>query len=71
MPSLNSGVVESVQVKLPAVDEQRAIRLLIDDADAEVEVLRSRLAKAKAVKHGMLQQLLSGRTRLSVGEVGS
>ena len=48
------------------VDEQRAIASVLDDADAEIDALERRLAKARAIKTGMMQQLLTGRTRLPV-----
>jgi type I restriction enzyme S subunit len=68
VPSLTSGRVESVEVDLPSVDEQRAIRKVLDDADAEIVALERRLESARAVKVGMIQELLTGRTRLSVEE---
>lgn len=67
VPSLNSTRVESVECRLPTIDEQIAIRKVLDDADREIELLRSRLVKAKRIKQGMMQQLLTGRTRLPVG----
>jgi type I restriction enzyme S subunit len=68
VPSLSSGRVESVACSLPSVDEQRAIRRVLDDGDWAITVLRTRLAKAQAIKHGMMQQLLTARTRLPVME---
>jgi type I restriction enzyme S subunit len=68
VPSLNSRSVESVEVQLPGLDEQRAIRSVLDDADCEIDKLTSRLDKARSVKQGMMQQLLTGRTRLPVPE---
>jgi len=48
----------------PPIDEQRAIGSVLRDASAAIESLRARLAKARAIKSGMMQQLLTGRTRL-------
>ena len=50
----------------PPIDEQRAIGSVLRDASMEIESLRSRLAKARAIKTGMMQQLLTGRIRLPV-----
>jgi type I restriction enzyme S subunit len=50
------------------VTEQRAIAGVLTDAERELELLRTRLTKAKAVRSGMVQELLTGRTRLSVSE---
>jgi type I restriction enzyme S subunit len=68
VPSLTSGRVESVEVDLPTVDEQRTIRMALDDTDAEITALERRLESARAVKVGMMQELLTGRTRLPVME---
>lgn len=64
VPSLTSGRVEAVEVELPTLDEQRAIRIVLDDANAEIAALERRLESARAVKVGMMQELLIGRTRL-------
>lgn len=49
---------------LPPIDEQRAIVNILSDSEAEIDALDLRLAKARAIKAGMMQQLLTGRTRL-------
>lgn len=68
VPSLSSTSIESVEVRLPELAEQMAIRAVLDDADQEICLLESRLAKARAIKTGMMQQLLTGRTRLPIKE---
>jgi type I restriction enzyme S subunit len=68
VPSLNSRSIEGVKVQLPAVDEQRAIRLVLDDSNCEIDSRRARLGKTQAVKQGMMQELLTGRIRLPVPE---
>ena len=45
-------------------DEQQAIAAVLSDMDAEIQTLESRLTKARAVKEGMMQNLLTGRVRL-------
>jgi type I restriction enzyme S subunit len=56
--------VASVEMRLPAVDEQVAIAAVLSDMDAEITSLEARLAKTRAIKQGMMQQLLTGRIRL-------
>lgn len=68
VPSLSSRRVESVEVSLPVIDEQRAIRSVLDDVDSAINRLNDRLSKAEAIKQGMMQQLLTGRIRLPLGE---
>ena len=60
--------VSSIALTLPGTEEQHAIAKVLRDADAEVESLERRLESARAVKIGMMQELLTGRTRLPVKE---
>jgi len=69
VPSLSASRIENVEIRLPGIDEQRAIRSVLDDADAEIELLQKRLSKTRAVKQGMMQELLTGRTRFPATEV--
>lgn len=48
----------------PSLAEQNAIAALLFDMDAEIQTLETRLEKARAVKEGMMQYLLTGRIRL-------
>jgi len=48
----------------PTIEEQQAIAEILSDMDAEIATLEKRLEKAKAIKKGMMQQLLTGRIRL-------
>lgn len=63
--------ISSISISLPQVDEQRAIAQVIMDADEEIDRIKSRLSKAKAIKQGMMQELLTGRIRLPVMEPAS
>ena len=54
----------SLEVKLPLFDEQTAIAAVLSDMDAELAALEQRLGKTRALKQGMMQELLAGRTRL-------
>lgn len=53
-----------VEVSLPPRDEQSAIAAVLSDMDAEIAALESRRDKTRAIKQGMMQQLLTGRVRL-------
>ena len=44
--------------------EQTAIAQLLSDMDAEIEALECRLKKTQSLKQGMMQALLTGKTRL-------
>ena len=60
----NRAHIASAEVKLPEVDEQTAIAAVLSDMDAELAALETRLVKTRALKQGMMQELLTGRTRL-------
>jgi type I restriction enzyme S subunit len=62
----NGRALGRVAVRLPSLDEQEAVVGVIAHASAEVAVLERRLEAARAIKQGMMQELLSGRTRLPV-----
>jgi len=51
-------------VVLPSIPEQRAIAEVLSDIDAELDILEQRRDKTSALKQGMMQELLTGRTRL-------
>ena len=48
----------------PNVEEQNAIASVLSDMDSEITALEQRRDKTRAVKQGMMQQLLTGRVRL-------
>lgn len=53
---------------LPELTEQLVIASALCSVDDALDCLRVRLGKARAIKQGMMQELLTGRTRLPVGE---
>jgi type I restriction enzyme S subunit len=48
----------------PTEDEQTAIATVLSEIDTEIEALERRRDKARQIKQGMMQELLTGRTRL-------
>lgn len=49
---------------VPDIKEQTAIASVLSDMDAEIEALERKLAKYRLIKQGMMQELLTGKTRL-------
>jgi type I restriction enzyme S subunit len=64
--NLRPSDVETFTSPMPGYEEQEEIAAVLSDLDSEIDTLRARLAKARAIKQGMMQQLLTGRTRLPV-----
>ena len=57
---------QNLEVLAPDYKEQDAIASVLSDVDAEIAALEQRRDKTIAIKHGMMQQLLTGRVRLPV-----
>ncbi|GMO41587.1 MAG: hypothetical protein Pg6C_02540 [Treponemataceae bacterium] len=63
--SINFLELDNLLIFLPCdVNEQTAIAAVLSDMDAEIEALTAKLNKAKSIKQGMMQELLTGRIRL-------
>ncbi len=63
--SLRLPTFQTFEMKIPpTLEEQTAIATVLTDMDAELALLEQRLAKTRALKQGMMQELLTGRTRL-------
>lgn len=64
VPTLSQKLVEKFKLPLPDLIEQTAIATVFSDMDAEITALEHRLDKARQIKQGMMQQLLTGKIRL-------
>ena len=67
VPSLNASTIERVLAAAPDKKEQTAIASILSDIDAEIQALEHRLNKTRKIKQGMMQELLTGKTRLVKG----
>ena len=62
---IGKGQLASYEARLPATKtEQTAIAAILSEMDVEITLLEEKLVKARAIKQGMMQELLTGRTRL-------
>lgn len=52
------------EVHLPYLDEQTTIATILSDMDADLTALEQQRDKTRALKQGMMQELLTGRIRL-------
>ncbi|GJQ23235.1 MAG: hypothetical protein HBSAPP01_10250 [Candidatus Brocadia sapporoensis] len=64
LPSLSGREIATLEFGIPEFKEQTAIAQVLSDMDAEIEALEKKLDKFRMIKQGMMQELLSGRTRL-------
>ena len=64
-PGLSVSKLLSLELAYPPnTAEQMAIAAVLFDMDAEIAALEAKVAKARALKQGMMQELLTGRIRL-------
>jgi type I restriction enzyme S subunit len=61
---ISAAALAQVGLAVPSVEEQAAIATVLSDMDAEITALKARRDKTRAIKQGMMQQLLTGRVRL-------
>lgn len=63
--NLNKELVKTVHlIKPQSITEQNAIATSLSDMDSEIEDLETKRDKYKQIKQGMMQELLTGKTRL-------
>lgn len=64
-PQIVRGPLANFELPIPSdIEEQRAIACILSDMDAELAALETRRDKARQIKQGMMQELLTGRIRL-------
>jgi type I restriction enzyme S subunit len=66
--TLNKESLKLIEVRLPSSAEQDAVAAVLSDMDAELEALEARRDKIRGLKQAMMQELLTGKTRLVSAE---
>lgn len=61
---LDTELIKNFKMHFPSVEEQVAIADILSEMGNEIDVLEQRLNKTQQIKQGMMQELLTGRTRL-------
>ena len=61
---ISATALSSIEIVVPKLEEQTAIATILSDMDAELTALEARRSKTRALKQGMMQELLTGRIRL-------
>src|SRR5260370_306686 len=56
--------IRNFEIRIPTIPEQKAIASILSDMDAEIAALEQKRDKTRALKQGMMQELLTGKTRL-------
>jgi type I restriction enzyme S subunit len=61
---LNLSIIKNIFIPFPKPEEQKAIAEILTDMDSEIIDLESKKEKYQDIKQGMIQELLTGKTRL-------
>lgn len=65
MSNLNQRILASLKLRIPPTkEEQHAIATVLRDLDTDIAQVQAMIDKARDVKQGMMQELLTGRVRL-------
>ncbi|MBE3132955.1 MAG: restriction endonuclease subunit S [Acidobacteria bacterium] len=65
--NLSKTALLKITFPLPQLPEQTAIAAILSDMDGAIAAVEAKVAKARRLKQGMMQELLTGRIRLPVG----
>lgn len=64
-PYIKKDTISEMTIKLPStIEEQKAISQILLNMDVEIELLQEKLNKYQKIKQDMLDELLTGKTRL-------
>lgn len=61
---ISKNNLKHISIRVPDIAEQRAIATTLSDMDEEIAELEQRREKTRALKQGMMQELLTGKVRL-------
>jgi type I restriction enzyme S subunit len=63
--NINQEALKEILIAFPSnIEEQAAISNILSDMDNEIQTLEHHLKKTRQIKQGMMQELLTGKTRL-------
>jgi type I restriction enzyme S subunit len=64
-PALNSSQVEKIRIPLPPLSEQNKIAEILSAVDERLDLLRTRKEKLDKIKKGLMEDLLTGKKRVT------
>ena len=62
--SVRHDMIQKMQIPIPSTKEQASIAKILSDVDHLIIALQKLIAKKKAIKQGVMQELLTGKRRL-------
>jgi type I restriction enzyme S subunit len=64
LPNIQRNRLANYELGIPSPIEQQKIAIILNDMDAEISAIETKLEKYKMIKQGMMQTLLTGKIRL-------
>ncbi len=58
-----------IKFKIPSIEEQKAIAQVLQAADTEIKLLKTKTDKLREKKKGLMQVLLTGKVRLKINDI--
>ncbi|KTD52247.1 EcoKI restriction-modification system protein HsdS [Legionella quinlivanii] len=71
MPYIKLGLLQQFNVFVPSIEEQQKIAMVLSTADHEIEKIKQQLEWFKQEKKALMQQLLTGRRRVTLAETNN
>lgn len=63
--SVRRAMIADMEIPLPPLPEQRCIAVALSDADVYIAALEKLIVKKRAIKQGAMQEMLTGKRRLT------
>ena len=64
VPSLSKNTLEKIKIRIPPVQEQEELVVILNKMDEGIELLEQKLASLQKQKKGLMQKLLTGEVRV-------
>ena len=66
--NLNVSTLQNMQIAIPPIKEQEEIINILENIDSKINNDKYRLGKLNSLKQGLMQQLLTGKTRVKIDD---
>jgi len=66
LPNIQIKPLYNLLLNFPSLPEQTAIANILNAADKEIELAKAKIELLRSQKSGVMQQLLTGKTRVKI-----
>jgi len=68
VPIIKKSLFENIKIPLPQTEEQQKIAEILSTVDKKLELEKKRREKLQRIKKGLMEELLTGKKRVLIGE---